>query len=432
MLEPQRVGATERDDMGSSLPTHEEPAEVVPGEQARAVVDERVDGAVGDGAQIERRGAEYPHLPAGQPRRRPVVQDDDGIADAFGGGGRDGGAVARRAFAAQGPVAHVEGLVHHKRREGSVAVHGTDARREPREADRRVGGAVDRVDHGDETAVECVRVRLLAQHPEPSVEQHRHGHRVRNHVVAVLPRAVRGLAPVDERVESLPDRLRDVVEQIQQPCGIHDRNGILLRCGRPRPASNDPVRESSHVAIVDIATFIADLKDQVSEFGFHVHDERHFVETYTMRQAWEIDLHPAHACGGPLDVHMSLDVDPRVMFAFEDAVMDLPEDAEPPDDFRLPIMITWTLPPLPNGPDLLVLATDLAGIGRTELPLEVSAIDMFGSVTDPAERSLNIAARAEISLAHMFMGREQLNDVLERALQVSEYLLDRAHVWLDD
>ena len=85
-----------------------------------------------------------------------------------------------------------------------------------------------------------------------------------------------------------------------------------------------------------------------------------------------------------------------------------------------------------NGPDLLVLATDLAGIGRTELPLEVSAIDMFGAVTDPAERSLNIAARTEVSLAQMFMGREQLGDTLDRARAVSEYLLDRAHVWLGD
>ena len=186
------------------------------------------------------------------------------------------------------------------------------------------------------------------------------------------------------------------------------------------------------MAIVDIATFIADLKDLAGDHGFHVHDERHFVETYTMRQAWEVDLHPAHACGGPLDVHLSLDVDPRTMIAFEDAVLAIPEDQEPPDEHRLPVIVTWTLPPLPNGPDLLVLATDLAGIGRTELPLEVSAIDMFGAVTDPAERSVNIAGRAEVSLAQMFMGREQMADILARAYAVSEYLLDRAHVWLGD
>ena len=51
------------------------------------------------------------------------------------------------------------------------------------------------------------------------------------------------------------------------------------------------------MAVVDIATFVADLKDLAADHGFHVHDERHFVETYSMRQAWEVDLHPAHACG---------------------------------------------------------------------------------------------------------------------------------------
>ena len=46
------------------------------------------------------------------------------------------------------------------------------------------------------------------------------------------------------------------------------------------------------MAVVDVAGFIADLKDHAAEHGFHVHDERHFVETYSMRQAFEVDLHP--------------------------------------------------------------------------------------------------------------------------------------------
>ena len=50
------------------------------------------------------------------------------------------------------------------------------------------------------------------------------------------------------------------------------------------------------------------------------------------------------------DIHHSLDVDPRVMFAFEDVVVEHPEGADPPDDFHLPLVLTWTLPPLPNGP----------------------------------------------------------------------------------
>ncbi|MFV2039843.1 MAG: hypothetical protein ACC660_06330 [Acidimicrobiales bacterium] len=186
------------------------------------------------------------------------------------------------------------------------------------------------------------------------------------------------------------------------------------------------------MAIVDIATFIADLKDNAGDHGFHIHDERHFVETYTMRQAWEVDLHPAHACGGPLDIHLALDVEPRTMLAFEDAVVELPEGVEPPDEHHLPLVITWTLPPLPNGPDLLVLATELAGIGGTDLPLEVSAVDVFASVTDPPERSLNIATRTQVSLARIYMVEEHLSDTFERAYQVSEFLLDRAQVWLGE
>ena len=62
------------------------------------------------------------------------------------------------------------------------------------------------------------------------------------------------------------------------------------------------------MAAIDVAGFIADLKDHAADHGFHVHDERHFVETYSLRQLWEVDLHPEEACGGPLVV----DVEPVV------------------------------------------------------------------------------------------------------------------------
>ena len=136
------------------------------------------------------------------------------------------------------------------------------------------------------------------------------------------------------------------------------------------------------MAAIDVAGYVADLKDHSVDHGFHVHDERHFVETYSLRQVWEVDLHPEEGCGGPLDLHLALDVDPRVLLSFEDAVMGLAEDDDPPDDFHFPLTFTWALPPLPNGPDLLRLAIDLAGVGGIELPLEVSAIDSFASATD--------------------------------------------------
>src|SRR5919206_108755 len=139
------------------------------------------------------------------------------------------------------------------------------------------------------------------------------------------------------------------------------------------------------MAVLDVAGFVADLKDHAVEHGFHVHDERHFVESYSLRQTWEVDLHPEEGCEGPVDLYLSLEVDPRVLLGFEDAVMNLPDDDEPDDNYFFPLNFTWALPPLPKGPDLLVLATELAGVGGPDLPLEVSATDSFPSATDAPE-----------------------------------------------
>ena len=79
-----------------------------------------------------------------------------------------------------------------------------------------------------------------------------------------------------------------------------------------------------------------------------------------------------------------------------------------------------------------MLATELAGVGQAELPLEVSAIDSYPSATDPSERSLTIVAHVEVSLARVFSGQEQLCDILDRCAEVSHHLLDRAPAWLGD
>lgn len=186
------------------------------------------------------------------------------------------------------------------------------------------------------------------------------------------------------------------------------------------------------MAVIDVAGFVSYLKDDAVDHQFHVHDERHLVETYSLRQAWEVDLHPEDACGGPLDLHLTLEVDPRVLLAFEDQMMELPDGAEPPEGFAFPLLFTWTLPPLPKGPDLLVLATELAGIGGTELPLEVSAIDSYAAVTDAPERSLSIVARIEVGLDKIFLVQNVMCDVFDRCHAVSTFLLDRAPAWLDE
>ena len=76
-----------------------------------------------------------------------------------------------------------------------------------------------------------------------------------------------------------------------------------------------------------------------------------------------------------------------------------------------------------------ILATDLAGVSGPDLPLEVSAIDSFGSVTDAPERSLTVVARQQVSLAQVLAGEEQLCDVLDRCLGVSRFLLEQSPSW---
>lgn len=186
------------------------------------------------------------------------------------------------------------------------------------------------------------------------------------------------------------------------------------------------------MAIIDIPGFVADIKEHAHEHQFHIHDERHFVETYSMRQAWEVDLHPEDACGGPLDLHLSIDLDPRIVLAFEDQLLGLPEDAEPETGLTIPLVFTWALPPLVDAPDLLVLATELAGVGGSDLPLRVAAIDSTAEVTDASERTLSITATIDLSLDELFMRRESLCELFDRSHEVSQFLLLRAPAWLGD
>jgi len=183
------------------------------------------------------------------------------------------------------------------------------------------------------------------------------------------------------------------------------------------------------MASIDIAGFVADLKDHAVDHGFHVHDERHFVETYSLRQAWEVDLHPDDACGGPVDLNVTLDVDPRILLAFDDAISTLAEDADPEDDFHFPLVVTWVLPPMSQGPDLLRLAIDLAPVGGIAMPLEVSASDSFASATDLGERRVSVVARHPISLVRVSKGEDTLCDLFEKYREVSSFLLQAAESW---
>jgi hypothetical protein len=184
------------------------------------------------------------------------------------------------------------------------------------------------------------------------------------------------------------------------------------------------------VAVIDVPGFVASVKEHAIDHGFHIHDERHFIETYSMKQLWEVDLHPEEACGGPLDMHLSLEVEPRVMLAFEDEVAKLDEDDDPSETHQFTLVFTWSLPPLAMAPDLLMLATELAGKGGTLLPLEVAALDTIPSVIDAPERSLSITAKTAVTLLRIYRGEDLPCEIFEISQAVSLFLVEQAERWL--
>lgn len=184
---------------------------------------------------------------------------------------------------------------------------------------------------------------------------------------------------------------------------------------------------------VDIASTITYLKDHAMEHGFHVHDERHFVETFTLRQAWEIDVHPAEACSGPLDLHISLDVEPRLLLRFEEVLNDTPDVPEDPDnEYTVTFYFNWALPPLQRPPDLIVLSAELAGMGGIDMPIEVRSVRSMGALSESHDERLSIVGAVERSLADVMFRQDSLCEVLDRVHEVSMYMLEHASEWTDE
>ncbi len=181
---------------------------------------------------------------------------------------------------------------------------------------------------------------------------------------------------------------------------------------------------------IDIAGFITYVKDHAVEHGFHVHDERHFIETFSLRQSFEVDLHPESACDGPLDLNLAFDVEPRVLLRLEDWVKEHEEDiADAAGDFQLPIYFNWALPIMKNPPNLVVLAAELAGIAGVDIPIEVSGVESTGALSTGSDVRLSLVGRVELSLVDVMMGQEQLCDILDRCREVSEYLVTASEEW---
>ena len=184
-----------------------------------------------------------------------------------------------------------------------------------------------------------------------------------------------------------------------------------------------------YMAAVDISGFVTEIKDHAMEHGFHVHDERHFIETYSMRQAWEIDLHPEDACGEPLDFHLNLDVEPRILLAFEDEAALLGDDDVPEDTYHMLLSMTWDLPPVDKDTDLLRLAIELSAIGGMGLPLEVGTLETTASPTDSPVRKVTVVGRSSLSLAKIYAGEDTICPIIEKCLQISRFLLAKTVKW---
>ncbi len=105
------------------------------------------------------------------------------------------------------------------------------------------------------------------------------------------------------------------------------------------------------------------------------------------------------------------------------------EYAEPDGDWTNQLVFNWTLPALVSPPDLVILSAELAGIAGTLIPIEVSAVDSFGALSNAPERRLSMVGKVGLSLVDVMLGREKLCDVLDTCRDVSEWLVNNADGW---
>ena len=277
--------------------------------------------------------------------------------------------------------------------------HALDWRSSSRRADRRRPSSAGRP--------APVRSPRRAR-PTPAPAQHGQRRRVGDQIERVLPVAQRPTAPSRRPWPSASRRHRRIgadVEQVARPSG-HGR--VAVDGSGSAPGGTCRI-DREHVAVIDVAGFVADLKS---------HADRPRLPR-ARRAPLRRDLLAAPVVGGrpaprgglqrpdrPAPLAGGRPAGPARLRGRGRSSSTTPTPTRPTAS-HFPLLFTWTLPPLPHPPDLLVLATELAGVGGVDLPVEVSAIDSFASVTDAPERSLSIVARIPVELAEVYLGDEE-------------------------
>ena len=192
------------------------------------------------------------------------------------------------------------------------------------------------------------------------------------------------------------------------------------------------------VWVLDLQAFVAGLKTHVHDHGFHIHDERHYVETYWGEQVWHMSLHLENGCDGPIAAELSLTASTRVLLAFQDALTE-PDDAESSQALNemtarivVPLSLDISASPLTTAPDLLVLATEVAARSNAAVPMKPTLTSRVELLDEGEEYCLYVTGEVWVPLFGIYEGDklEEVCAVLESAQAVCAHLCEQIDSWM--
>ena len=168
VLQGHQITVVPIDDRSPGLVQDEQRTQVVP----RAVgidgqVDERIESAISDRADVEGSGAVTPELSPSEVRGRKPRHRNERVREHRSGSGLNRGVVAEGSPTTDRVPARARRLVDHERCHRSVGIDGAEACPEPRQPSRRIRRAVDRVDNDNDRPIVIGDTGLLAQNTEP-------------------------------------------------------------------------------------------------------------------------------------------------------------------------------------------------------------------------------------------------------------------------